>query len=314
MDEYNSFDIEEKNENDSSALEYQEKFQSDLGNFTHLQDRLIKFGQSKLLLILTILFIAAFIASGIGVIIFMTTDLSFEINGQSANYNWTKIITLLSLGIGLILPMAVSYITYGSRKVKVDYIVRGLNLVDLFIKINYIILIISAFISFIGFILVMFRGFIIALLIGLLISFVYYLYFKFLSTAKAFLYDVTAAFYSESSSTFSFELTPEKAYPQAKPLRPFFIILLILSIISWLFSFGQNNDALAEISIDMANAFDRFDVFTSITLILNILILSLVIYMITLFDDFLFLGKKANHKTQPHGYLPKSDHEDDWSL
>lgn len=259
MNEFNSFNSKDLDESNSTNLENQETFKSDLGDFTHLQDRIIKFGQSNLMMLLTILIIAVFIIGSIVNVIYMTTDLSFESYLQTLDYNRTKIIIVLIFGLSLILPLAASFITYGCKKLKVDFILKGMKFAILFININYIILTIAIIFLFIWFLPIIPISIILVLLTGLIIGGLIYLYIVFLAKCKVFITDLANSFSNDSESTFLFELTPEKLYPKASKLRPFFIGLLILSIISWLFTFGQNNDDIAQISPDIAAALDKID-------------------------------------------------------
>lgn len=301
------------NEYKSFNLEHKETFKSDLGDFTHLQDRIIRFGQSKIMLFLTILTIVVFILSGISIVIISMTDLSFEINGQTASFNWVKIIAFLSIFISLTIPLAASYITYGCKKLKVNYILKGLDIFNLFIRINYIILAIALFFTIIWFLSVLFKAFLIVLLSTIMIGLIYFLYYKFLTLSKEFSYDIAAAFYSKSSTSTN-KITSIKIYPHASSLRPFFIILLISSIIGWLVSNFQSNDDITTISTDIAAAFDKIDILTNLIFVINIVILSLVIHMTIKFDEFILQGKDTAKKPKPIGYLPKSDAEDDWRL
>ena len=103
----------------------------------------------------------------------------------------------------------------------------------------------------------------------------------------------------------------EKKYPKAGKLRPFFIGLLIISIISWLFTFGQNNDNIALISPNIASVLDKIDLLSNIVIILNIVILSLSVYMTILFDDFLIIDKPTTDIINSNGDSSKTESEDE---
>ncbi len=324
MDEFKSFDLESKNETVFETNSGEKNYKSALGDFTHLQERIIKFGQSNTMLFLTILIVITFIVTSINFGIYITTDLSFELNGEIRNLNWTKIIIILTFAYSLIMPLAALFITFGCRKLKVGSILKGINLIDILIKINFTLLAIGAVISFITFIPLLFRAFIVVVLIGAIVIGIFYLFFKFLNKALVFSNDVYNAFSSEAATS--------KIYPEAISLRPLLVLLMIFSILSWLSNLGEDNAVLAQLNADLANVFDKLDLFSHVSFIINLIIFSIALYLTSKFDDFIDIGKPVENnfvhfkessvRKQPEDsiaktrVLPKINHEDDdnWHL
>ena len=292
MDEYKSFNLTkidaspQKEENKSS-------FQSVLGNFSHLQDRIITFGRGKKMFLLTALIIIGYILSFVTMSVFLITDLTFTVGDELKSINWVKIILVILLGIETIVPLAVLFITYGCHKLKVNAILRGTQMIDFLLSLIYVMIVLAAIICLFAFLKLLFASFIIVVISGAIVFGIFYIYLKFLSKAKEFCLDISNAFSSASRSSIK--------YPSADSLRLYFVALLILSIINWFLNLGDSNALLDQLNLEAFNVLEKVNLISNISFVLTLITYSFVVYLTGEFDSCLEAGKPAEF------YRPKGE-------
>lgn len=287
-------------------------FKSDLGDYTHLQDRLIRFGRSKDMIILGVLILSGFLITIISLGIFMGTDLTFTADGETTSFNWLKIIIVLVLGIVSIIPVATSYILYGGKKKSVLHILKGVKILDMYITLMYVVLIIGAIIIGFTFLLLMFKAFIIVVLLGAIVFAMFYIYFKFLGLVRTFI------------GTLHYSLTSHDvkgyAYPRATSFKNYLIALLIFSIISWFANLGNDTSTIGDLNSTVGIALESMNTFSTISSLLGIISLGYTIYLTGKFDVFIRRGLPRNEANtfNTNTLRPKSSFtnstEDNWRL
>lgn len=299
MEEFKSFDLNavDKNQEEKNA---DNQYHSSLGDFSHLQERIIKFGRSKFMLILTILVLTSFVLSFVNMGMLFITDLTFTEGENTQNLNWIKIILVLVIILISIIPIAIVFIRRGAKKLNILNIQKGLDTINVYLNINLVLFIIGAIICGIAMLFLLMRAFIYVVILGILLFGIFSLYFKFISKSKEFIFDISSAFIVKDA---------ERVYPSAVSLRVYFIVFLVFNIINYLINLNESNVALEQLNIEQYDIFSRMDILSNITFVVGLLTSIFVIYVAEKFDDFLLVGK-------PHEYSYKTFNHDDseWHL
>jgi len=277
VEEFKSLDLK-KVKTDIFVEKDEDKFHSDFGDFSYLQDRLIRFGRSKNILILYALIMIGFVLTCMSTVMLLITDLKFTVGTNTENLNWIKIFLVIIWFIATMIPIALTLIIYGSKKLKVDQIVKGIRIFDNLLTIHFIILVILAIFFIFSSFGLLFAKFIVAVIITGILFGLFYLFFKLLRKAKDFAFDTT----NEVSSSSSKSLT----HMATESVRPYLIALLILNIISWLSNLGDNNVILEQLNLGVYNIFTSISILSNISFILGFVIYFYAINLTVKFDSF----------------------------
>lgn len=313
MEEFKSLDLK-KVKSDIFVEKDENKFHSDLGDFSYLQDKMIRFGRSKDILILYVLIMIGFILTCVSTVLFLSTDLTFTVGSITKNLNWIKIILVIIWFVATLIPLALTFIIYGSKKLKVDPIVKGLRIFDNLLTIHFITLVILALVFIVNSFGLLFARFIIAvIIIGILFG-LFYLFFKLLRKAKDFAFDTTNDISSSSAKTLT--------HLASESVRPYLIALLVVNMISWLSNLGDSNVLLEQMNLGIYNIFTSLNILSIISFVLGLVIYFYAINLTVKFDNFFDAynnntpnsARTIPKKVQKPSQKSNQDEEDDWHL
>lgn len=315
MNDYTPLNLRFNDEPNDRHDESDKIFKSSLGDFSHLEERVILFGRSKQMKIFSFVLIFTTILSIIPMFILMFTDLSYVVRGETTSMNWIKIILVFAFFMTLILPLASYYYVRGSQKLDVKKILKALGLLDLYLAIIQVILLISVIISAIGFVMLLFSSFILVVILGLIFYGLFYMLYRFMKRAKDISFQLSNAFINHGM--------PMEHYPDIIGIRIFFVGFAILEIISFISNLGDNSTVTDQLGISFASAMDTLSLFDNISFIAGLIIFIFVYNLLGNLDSFLRVGKPTytkpiNPRPATSGINPQkrtvSDEEDNWHL
>lgn len=305
MNDLNASDTSVSNDDPFKAEENQ-GFKSKLGDFSELEDRIIRFGRSKQMLAFSgmLMLRLAMTCVVIGIELFL--DYTFVLNSQTISFNWIKIIMVFVLAVALLIPLSFTFMTYGSHKLRPSLIRKGLSLANVYIGIQYFFIGISVIASVVIFFTFIFRMFLVGLVFGIITGLVFAFYIAFINRAKQLLRDLESAFNKYLSTS----------YPNPMSLRPFVITLAILTTIGFLLSLTQvaNNVSPNTIYSDVIVILNNLSIVNDISLILGIIILFYSIVVINAFDEILTSGSYASTNKLSNPYLVDRNEDDGWRM
>lgn len=234
------------------------------------------FGGGKVL-VLVIVSVVTFLFSLYGGIVFIGFDFSSIVQGPSSfNFVWLKIFMGIALAIAAVIPVALTLVYIGSRKLDASLTLTGVNIGIVYAKFLRVLTIIGAVFSVVVFFLVLFRLFWIALIFGLIMGALIFLYLKFLKTLIDFFDNV------------AINLAGRKEFiPAAEPLTVYFgifIALAILSLISTMVDVAQQT-ALPGIGGDIARVLAQMNASNLWTAAFNVAVLGYILYLIHAFSN-----------------------------
>ncbi|MGD9910138.1 MAG: hypothetical protein AB7U79_06000 [Candidatus Izemoplasmatales bacterium] len=314
MNEFTPLNLNYKDTQNNFQNDSEKTFQSKLGDFSHLEERVILFGRSKMMKSFFILFIITTILSLIPICILLFTDLSYINRGVTTSMNWIKIFLVISFFIALILPLSAYHYVVGSQKLNTAQILKALGLLDIYLAIIQVILLICAVLCIIGFLFLLFSSFILVIILGLIVYGLLYMLYRFIKRAKEISTSISFAFLNHG--------VPMEHYPDIIGLRIFIVGFAILEIVNFISNLGDSSALSDQIGISFASALDTVSLFDTISFIAGMIMFIFFYNLLGNLDSFLRVGKPAyskpmNTRTTTSSINPQKrtvSTEDDWHL
>lgn len=290
----------------------EQAFVSKLGNFHHLQERIILYGRSKKILFLEIVLNLILYSVIVLFLILSANSFIFRNHGSYEDFNYIKYFFILFFLFSYYPILAVSSFRRGCKRVDIKKAIRGISMIRFMYTISYVMLVALVIITSISLGLLLFASFTGVIVSAALATVIFYFYFQFVNKVKSFLDEIM---YSLSP-----DYLPSNAYPSAEPIRPylsFFLGMNILGIISFIFS---NFDVIGEIEMADLEAYEFALVIYIGLMMLEIVSSIIVLSLTSQFNDFISLGKISyapsnSTKATTTVYPMKRDIEtEDWKL
>lgn len=277
MDEFKRFSFSRVNDLKSGFTTKEVPFESELGPFNYHQDRTIRFGRSKVVVIFTLLLSLSILLSASSVLNLILSTSVEGIDDISKVLFWAKVVAVIGLMIQVLPVLGTGLICISSRKANIKGILIGLNVFSLFIVILYILFAIA--VLFFGYILLklLFQAFLIVVLIGAIIIGVLYLCYVILSELLHFNNSLRAMIDPS-------EIEKANPIPNAGKLKACLKILLFFVVIGSIISLFDLEQVPT--FVGPFSSFIDSVVYRITSIILSLSTFVMFIYLLGEFDEF----------------------------
>ena len=282
MEEFKGFDLS----NVESIEEKPEvEYISRLGDYNPQQDNLLWFGRSRHFLNLNILLIITFLLGSYIFISFLMIDYSDIEFARGISYNWVKVILGLGMLNSILIPLGVTFISLGSRKLKSEMILTGLRLLQFYLGMLFICCVISAVLFTLLLLMFILRAFALFGFIFLILAVAYYVTFKFIMNSLNFIKGIKTIFESPIADGV------KCIVPSAAKFQPYLLLILVLGMINKVLTLNNNSIASRYANQGMYQQLQSVEVISNINLILGFVILGYSIYLTEKFDFYMTLKR-----------------------
>lgn len=240
---------------------------------------LMIYGGERNSLIFLLLNLVPAILSWITVIMIMASNLTVLQNDQITNLVYLKPISLIVGIIVSVMPIGLLIIYLGSLKLDINRILKGINIIQIYLKVLYVLLVFSAVVLGMGGIILLFTIGFIAIIYIIIVGGMLWFYFMFVLLQIDFVADCKHALTSNNSE--------KRRRPRPMRFNGYLITLIVFSIISVLingFSFDVDTPFLYPSTVE---AYRIVNIITLIMAIVQIGKLSFAMYLIRDFNRYL---------------------------
>ena len=275
MDDFKGFNfknVDKMKEEEQGITEAFENFESELGDYTWFEDRILSFGRKPYMVILNLLLLTSFVLMAIAYIGYLSQDFTFVVSERTVNLNALKAVFVIALLFSMMLPVSFIAITGGAYRKRIPSIRFGIHLLRVYFSILFFVLIIGIVITSLLFIRLLFASFIFVLILGSISFGLFYFYVKILSRIIKFLEDLSNDFNTMNT-------TGKITIPDAEGLKPYFVGYLVLLLVGRIFSLFDGSNI---IDAQLTSIIDS-GALAVIQLVLSFFIITFTIYILDQF-------------------------------